>query len=150
LYLSGLWNNFSDVPFQDRLGGIVAWALGRAERCAVKSDNPFLKSSGSVGALRHDDVQFVGKREDAAVKELVVQRAEGKAVEFRVRPAGLVPFDMGRLQCVIELFTGRSIFSLGLSENPGRTLTSRLSDLDLTGARFSDPRPVSLCSSVPL
>jgi len=63
--------------------------MRRAERCAVKSDPPFLESSLPVGVLRNDDVQLVGEGEHTSVEELVVQSAESKAVEFLVRPAGL-------------------------------------------------------------
>jgi hypothetical protein len=52
--------NFSDVPFDHRLGGVIVRALRRADRCAVKGNDLFLKSPGSAGAFRYDDIQRVG------------------------------------------------------------------------------------------
>jgi hypothetical protein len=64
----------------------------------VKGDDPFPESFCPVGALGNDDIQLVGKRENAAIEKLVVRCAESEPVEFLVRAAGVVPLDMCRLQ----------------------------------------------------
>lgn len=65
---------------------------------AVIPEQPFLKSFSAVGPVRNHDFQVVGEGERAPVKKLVMKRAEGQAVDFRVRPPGLMPFDVGGFQ----------------------------------------------------
>ncbi len=55
---------------------MILRSLRRADRFAVECDHPFLGSFGTVGTFRNDHVQIVGKREDAAVEQLVMHRAK--------------------------------------------------------------------------
>lgn len=59
---------------------------------------PFIKSMGAMSPVRNLDSQFRGNRKGAPIKEFMMQGAQGDAVFLHIRPARLVPFDVGGFQ----------------------------------------------------
>lgn len=91
--------NFFPMPLQMIIQWQVVTRLRSLHRQAMKRGQPFAEASGAVRFLIDAELQLVAQRKRAAVEEFVVHAAEGEAVGFEIRAAGLMPFDMSCLEC---------------------------------------------------
>ena len=90
--------DFPHMPL-DKVGfRVEVGMLRRSQGLSVECGQPFIESMGAVSPVRNLNLQFRGNCESASVKEFVMKGAQGYPILFRIRPAGLVPFDVGGFQ----------------------------------------------------
>ena len=77
--------------------------MGLAKLLPLERPEPLGHSGLSMDVAGDQDAEIFGETDGSAVEPLVVERAKGEPVLRDTGPAGLVPFDMRRIQGQVPL-----------------------------------------------